>query len=511
MAGKESRQCPHFNITDGVCGCPEFWRPVQSTKHGRFQPALQETQNERCSQDRANRLASSSVNASPLADRTKIQQVTPAPPGPPKDTCFFWYHGSCRRGGECDRPHEAHPTWPIPPPPGFRHYQPCTLTLCPLRSDLTVRDKPQNSQHRPHTIGSQIDGAAFSRATTAGESSSDNDTAFNTETDMSETVESTYLTSGEDILGPSIENMNVSHGYPDKEGAAHTDEVRVQEMGRNHSDEFDYVDLTQLSLPSPPATPLVRDTLLSISHPGTLSKRRHSPAINSPRSHRRRVIRLEEVGTTELDNVIPLFERPRKMSQWDKRSRNFGPDDEHSEPATPYSAALHNLLTQPESRATCSSVRQYESPPFDPPRGPRSTSALPPICFFFYHKGYCNPKKGRTCDYLHDTKPAQQTVGLPYGIGGHDQFCPLLKCPIRLRRVGEVKQEEGPHPIQPELKCEPPPSMHASLSPSLEVANSSLCNLTTPIRSRPQGQMMEPPLLQQTRPAKKQEPRSKRW
>ncbi|KAF3043890.1 hypothetical protein E8E11_007298 [Didymella keratinophila] len=470
MAGEESRQCPHFDITDGVCGCPEFWRPVQGAQHGWSHSALRETSSARYSQSAPNRQVSSSVNSIPDPDRKKIQQVTPTPPSPPKETCFFWYHGSCRRGDECDRPHEAHTTWPIPPPPGFRHYQPCTLQLCPLRADLTAGDKPQEYWRRRRTIGGQTDGAAFSRATTAGESSSDSDININTDTDTSEIDEDTYVTAHEEILGLPTGGSQSSQGSADKEGAQGATQIgEVKEEGRNGFDESDYVDMSQLLLQSPPSIPLVKEeTLLSISHPGTLSKRRHSPATNSPRNNNKRA-RLNEVGADELDNVMPLFERPRKMSQWDKKPCSLSLDGQHSEPAAPYRVALHNLPAQPttEPRATNNSVKLYVSPPFDPPRGPRSMSTLSPICFFFYHKGYCNPKRGRKCDYLHDTTTAQQTVSLP----------------------------------PPEIKHELPTSARAT---SFEVADSFLRNLTTPIRSQPPEQMMGSPLPRLTGPAKEQ-------
>lgn len=511
MAGKESRQCPHFNITDGVCGCPEFWRPAQDPQHDRSSSAFQETLNARYSQSASNRQVSLSVNSIPLPDRKKAQQVTPAPPVPPKETCFFWYHGSCRRGDECDRPHEAHPTWPIPPPPGFRHYQPCTLPLCPLRSDLADGDKPQEYQRRRHTIGGQMDGVAFSRATTTGEGSSDSDTNINTDTDMSEIGEDTYMTSDDEILSLSAGARSAAVCCADDrnaEGTTQAGEVKAQEMGRNDFDESDYVDLSQPLPPSPPSTPHVqRETLMSISHPGTLSKRRHSPAANSPRSNKRRV-KLEEISTAELDDVISLFEHPRKMSRWDVKPRSFGLDGQHSEPAAPYLAALHSLPVRPstEPQADNNSVRRYVPPPFGPPRGPRSMSMLPPICLFFYHKGYCKPKNGRRCDYLHDMHTPQKKVSLRHGIDNHDPACSLPECPVRLRRAGQVQQDEGslaPH-SQPEIEHEPQASARVGPSQSFGIAGPPQHGLNIFVRSRPSGHMVGGPLPQLTGPAKEQ-------
>jgi hypothetical protein len=65
-------------------------------------------------------------------------QESSTPPGPPRETCFFWYHNTCRRGAQCQLAHEAHVTWLIPAPPGFVHYEKCKLAMCPLRWDLVA-------------------------------------------------------------------------------------------------------------------------------------------------------------------------------------------------------------------------------------------------------------------------------------------------------------------------------------------------------------------------------------
>ncbi|KAJ4381142.1 hypothetical protein N0V86_003489 [Didymella sp. IMI 355093] len=451
MADKEgSRQCPHFNINNGVCGCPEFWRPAQRLQHDRPSSAFREISSARCSPSTPVRQVSSSVNSIPLPDRKKAQQMTPAPPGPPKETCFFWYHGSSS-------------------------------------------DKPQE-YYRRRTIGGQMDGAAFSGAPTAGESSSDSDNITNADdTDMSKTAEDMYTISVQEILSLSTRHNSASHGSADMgdtEGVAQASEVKAQETGWNSSDESDYVDLSQLLSPSPPSISLVKeDTLLSISHLGTLSKRRHSPT-NSPKSSNKRV-RLEEISTAELDNMTSLFERPRKMSQWDIKPSEFGLNGQHSEPTVPCFAALHDFPAQPSTQLDNSFAR-YGSPPFDPPKGPHSRGTLPPICFFYYHKGYCKPKNGRRCDYLHDKSTSQQTVGLPHGIDNHDPSCYLPQCPVHLRETRQMKQNRdslAPY-AQPALKYEPsiPPRVAQSLF--LEALDSSPRNLIMSARNKPpRGEM----------------------
>ncbi|KAH6618518.1 hypothetical protein C7974DRAFT_31522 [Boeremia exigua] len=161
MVGRHSRSCPLFDTHDGVCGCPEFWKTMRQSQTEPA-PSLQEVANTRHGG------LSSNVNSMPPTNATKNQFGSPAPPGPPKETCFFWYHGTCRRGEACDRPHQLHPTWPIPPPPGFRHFQPCKLPLCPLREDLEAANKAQENQHLRRRMGGQVDGDATSRETTTG-------------------------------------------------------------------------------------------------------------------------------------------------------------------------------------------------------------------------------------------------------------------------------------------------------------------------------------------------------
>ncbi|KAF1929198.1 uncharacterized protein M421DRAFT_4368 [Didymella exigua CBS 183.55] len=505
MADKESRQCPHFNISDGVCGCPEFWRPAQLSQHDQSFSTLQDASSACYSKSAPNRQVSSSVNSIPLPDRNNIQQVTPAPPGPPKETCFFWYHGSCRRGDDCERPHEAHSTWPIPPPPGFRHYQPCTLPLCPLRSDLASSGMPQEYQRRRRTIDGQMDGAAFSRATTAGESSSDSDSNSNTETDMSEIVKDMYATSADrDILGPSIQDSSSFQGSANKgyvEGATWPGEVNAEDLGRNGPDESDYADLSQLLSPSLPSTPLVKEeTLLSISHSGTLSKRRHPPTTKSPRSKSKRV-KLEEASATELDKVISLFERPRTMSQWDIKPPSSSLHGQNTEPAASYLAALHGFPKQSlQPVASNNGFASFVSSPFNPPEGHCSMGTLPPICFFYYHKGRYTPKNGRKSDYLHDKSTPQQTVSLTHGIDNHDPSCALPPCPVHLRRISQVKQEQDAFIAGTQDKktyqLSTPPRMETS--PFFEISNSSPRDPTMSVQGRPPGVMIGRPLPQLT-------------
>ena len=488
MTGKEGRQCPHYNIHEGVCGCPEFWQPARRTKKDQTLLTLQEVPNTRYGQHASNNRFSSSVHSITLPDRTKIQPTTPAPPGPPKETCFFWYHGACRRGNECERPHEAHPTWPIPPPPGFRHFQDCTLPLCPLRTDLDAAQKPQEYQRRRRTLGGQMDGAAFSRATTAGESLSDSDSIDDTDTDLGEITDNPSQVLNQYILGVCTQASVVSK-TSDEVGTGQEGEVRAQqELGKNEL-ESDYVDLSQLLFP--PSTLLTQDEpLLSISHSGTLGKRQ-APA-HSPDSNNKRV-KLEEDNAVDLSDTVSILERPRVVAQCDAKPPGFGLNGQHPEPSAHAFRRIHSFTPQPSAMpVTNTGSASPASRAFDPPKAPRRMSALPLICFFYYHKGYCHPRSGRKCDYLHDMNKSQQTVSLPHGIDNHDPICSLPLCPVRLKRLNQVKHE--PDCCTPSMHCE---VKHEPVTPP-RIYGSHLRRVTEPsphdivlsVRGRPPRRMI---------------------
>lgn len=427
MAGNEDRQCPQFGTLEGVCGCPGFWQFDNHTQGNNRAPSLQKVSNARYGSRALRSQCSSSVNSIPTPDRAKSQTMTPAPPGPPRETCFFWYHGACRRGDQCDRSHEVHPTWPISPPPGFRHFQPCTLPFCPLRSDLEAATMSQEYQSHRRSINGQTNGASFSRATTAGESFRDFIGCDITGTDIHE--------AGDDLS--SIVKPRVHNG--DEEGAGAVSEVHVeQSQGKNESDEPDYVDL---SISSPP-TPVVQEGILSsISHPGTCrSVRRHLPITTSLESSSKHA-KVEQGSFSDRKDVIPILERPRIMSRWDIKPSSLALDGQDSEVESTYFTPTHDF-PDPKFGANDNSSTT-DSKPFNPHKEPRSMVSLPQICFFYYHQGYCRTKRGRRCGYLHNTNTSQQTVDLPYGIDPHNPDCSLPLCPLNFRALGRTNQESA--------------------------------------------------------------------
>lgn len=432
------------------------------------------------------------ANLIPLPDRTKTktQSATPAPSDLPKETCFFWYHGACRRGDDCDRFHETDPTWPISPPPGFRHYQPCILPLCPLRTDQESTKKPQVYQRRDRTMGGQADGAAFSRATTAGESPSVSDST-NTDTDMSEASEKLSTISLDAIVARDVQDGVVTQTPAEdtcKEGVIPDGEVKArQDLGSNEFDQSDYIDLSQLL--SPPSTPIVQEeTLLSISHPGTLRKRCPLRATESSYSSHKR-IKLAESTPLDLSNFVSILERPRDMSQWDVRLPGY---------SLSHLTHMHSFPPQPSPVvAVNTEPTTFKLQPFDPPKGPRSSGTEPPICFFYYHKGYCKPKRGRRCDYLHNTNTPQQTVSLPLGIDNHDPTCSLPLCPVRIQSLGQLGQESKHFPANTQSLIEHEGTTHRRLSNSLAHGRPSPSprGITTDVQRRHPRGMLDLALL----------------
>lgn len=72
--------------------------------------------------------------------------------GAANETCFFWYHGMCQRGTQCNLLHAlAEPPTLVQPPPGFVHFHgPCGLRLCPGDHVWVEDEKRAKKRHRPN-------------------------------------------------------------------------------------------------------------------------------------------------------------------------------------------------------------------------------------------------------------------------------------------------------------------------------------------------------------------------
>jgi hypothetical protein len=371
-------QCPLNGKQDGICGCPYFWERKASDD-----PAGPET------------------SIALKHTLTPLKHPSTAPSGPLLEICFFWYHGTCRRRDQCKLAHESHITWPITPPPGFVHYDPCNLPLCPLRQDI-VAFKEDQIRHNPlEQLGGQLDGAASSSlgrsSRVKGISGDDESTTMNIQdcnTADGQTHTSLIDPSSRALIGPYSD----SSGFGSDDGSeAATVKVSADPQQHNSTEHttltlpratanMEYLDLSTIT-PPPPSPDCDESPLLSLSHPGTLGKRKRttSPKEQEGPSNQRQKTHPEDFQTT----TYPIFTHGTDMSR-----------------------------TSPTI-----------------PKGPRALGGPTLICFYWYHKGHCHPKRRRNgfptkCTYAHTLDMPVAEVSLPLSIGGHPD-CLLPLCPLR--------------------------------------------------------------------------------
>ncbi|KAF2273269.1 uncharacterized protein EI97DRAFT_159757 [Westerdykella ornata] len=178
-----------FEVHDNVCGCTEVWDsasgcprltqtpqpssvahstpepyspfdPLLRPPHSRPDPTKPSTpppSTPDCSTSHSHAMSPPSPpssNSDPDTDPLDfLSSLLATPPprtsGPPRETCFFRYHGHCRAGNACTKAHEHHITWPISIPTGFVHFRKCELTFCPLRDPLgRVQDSSMPEKER---------------------------------------------------------------------------------------------------------------------------------------------------------------------------------------------------------------------------------------------------------------------------------------------------------------------------------------------------------------------------
>ena len=215
-----------------------------------------------------------------------------------------------------------------------------------------------------------------------------------------------------------------------------------------------FVDISQLL--SPPSASLVQEeAILFLGHRGTLRERCQLPLVitfNIDDKH----ARFAE-SAPALNNITSASESAQNTSRCDITPSSFGLDSYCLEPHAAHLTSMQSLSPQPlPTYKTTKNSTQLMSRSFNPPRDPRSRSALQPICFYFYHKGYCKPKRGGRCDYFHGTNTFQQTVSLPHVINNYDPRHSLPLCPVLLHNPAQIMQEPGafvPAPsVQAQLK-----------------------------------------------------------
>ncbi|KAF1963042.1 hypothetical protein CC80DRAFT_103532 [Byssothecium circinans] len=176
---------------------------------------------------------------------------------------------------------------------------------------------------------------------------------------------------------------------------------------------------------------------LSISHantlPGNKRKAVNDQDCSSHNSKRPSLYSLKNASLTE-----PVYELPRGLSP--------------------------SFRTSPSPR--------HPASPLESPLTPRSIDGVPLICFYWFHKGYCQPKRGRNgipgrCSFLHTLKVKPQRVSLPPSVIDHNTDCPYALCPVRLEARGRIDPSlhvagAGPNP-EPESEMPRAPKMPAAM------------------------------------------------
>jgi hypothetical protein len=199
---------------------------------------------------------------------------------------------------------------------------------------------------------------------------------------------------------------------------------------------MDYVDLSAFAPPSPCSHAEVEETepLLSLSHIGTLKRKRAtSPEYNNDDRKRGK-----REYTPNLPRVSSLIERKRR--DLDRKLQHV---DDHASPSPLF---VEQAYPRPPSVATFmpdlvlvpSEHREADfTAPASAPKGPRAQTGTALVCFYWYHKGYCSPrrKNGRPirCTYAHDLRNPDAKVSLPPHIDEHHE-CSRPLCPVQLGR-----------------------------------------------------------------------------
>lgn len=466
---------------DGVCGCPELWGNFTSHKpeaiasssfshvhkqlrdaegvplpvsypyqhHSAVTPTLTARTRNIATTIQPQTLTPTTHTLTP--SHSHSPSVSPSPltcppsstaaltnPNTPKETCFFWYHGDCRLGSRCDRQHKTRITWPIGIPPGFVHWQDCSLPLCPLRKDLVelaeARKKEREKEEergvmnkvdeevelgkygnmgisdgagigRVHRIERRGDThAAWQSSSSTLGSSSDSDSAFSDSSSDSNSED--VASQAKSLTQGPIEIIAIS-----------------SDSSSSWSSSVSSSDSTTLAPSSSPFVPhepsenedgieedeVEVEPITSISHPGTIvnRKRRNTQSRPSQMPPNKR-LRLNQ--PTKRPGKVSKYTLPPKPTQPQQAKR----DSNHQ------TVVIH----QPTP------ARQ---PPLDPRTNPQTLG----ICFHWYHKGICRPRQSRhthrriVCRFVHSLNTWVQWVSRPPNIGDHDPKCPLSLCPFR--------------------------------------------------------------------------------
>ncbi|KAF2114670.1 hypothetical protein BDV96DRAFT_632753 [Lophiotrema nucula] len=322
--------------------------------------------------------------------KVEVGADAPTPPGPPKQTCFWWYHRNhgmeCNTGDNCSFAHESHITWPIVVPGDFVHKYPCYLPLCPMSegmkevksnasshsysesTDIAVEHSDCHSQEYDISFDEASDSESISRQ--------ELDCATNS-SDSESSDSSTDSADEEDPEDTTLDPENMSN-----------DESTSTSSSSSES---------HISPPSPEQT-------------STLQTTSNTPPM-SP-----------EGGIKSISHE----ETQHKINRSVPKSKQ--------KPVTP-PPPKHALPSKPDLVPSLEEAAQHHPDIIHkPPTAPKVSNM---ICWYWYHSGRCTSKD---CAFAHQINSDAQIVRLPppfHYRKGHDPNCQLELCPVRIASEGK--------------------------------------------------------------------------
>jgi hypothetical protein len=258
---------------------------------------------------------------------------------------------------------------------------------------------------------------------------------------------------GSDEFVEEVKAMMKTQNGPETSNAnAHTTTTT-----RPSLEALDYLDLSEFAPPSPDFE-TDEEHFLSLSHPGTLGKRKRTTSPAEETAVRKRG-RQEREPTPNLDSFVFILQRERRVNNGDIKpliicDADYVPDnvDDLPDYVSPQASPLHQLPPKPAPVTSDNCLIQKACPAMSSaPTGPRALLGGAPVCFYWYHKGHCTPghKNGRTkdCTYAHNLDNPNAKVSLPPRITNHNPKCSLPLCPVK--NVGHDSS------TPPDIKAEP--------------------------------------------------------
>jgi hypothetical protein len=347
---------------------------------------------------------------SPSPPRPVSLRCSPPPPGGPQETCFFWIHGQCRKGSLCEQKHELRASWPITVPPGWKHFYPCRIFWCPLRTDLVALAEKQ--------------GWVEHRSLRAYDHDSDHE---DYDEDLAE-VEHTIgrMAAEVDAEGDEIERLAVAVDPITKAKKLETGLA----LGRAKIAEGQ-ARLAREALPTNVSRSNVDDG---------------GAGIVGGTNVRKEVEVIEISSDSDKNEIIDISSDSSGARKRKKRTKKRGTKKEGKRPRldpadniVPPPPPNLELPTRPAQSLQVMTVEHEPGAPNTQSQtdlqGPQAVKLSSSICFHWYHEGDCKPciRNGQptVCSYVHTLDSPVQHVNRPRDCNTHDTRCPLPLCPFR--------------------------------------------------------------------------------